>query len=90
MGGTVITYEQAYEDWDYLWTIYGPAADMTGGYIDQGDLALLLKNPSKITARKCLINQIEYWFSIGTDTCRDPGRGDTRVLDIADRYRLSW
>lgn len=60
-----VTYEQALEDHTYLWDFYGPAADMTGGYVDQEDLSKMLRNPSKTTARQCLINQIAYWFEIG-------------------------
>ncbi|MBS3648776.1 hypothetical protein KEU06_09180 [Pseudaminobacter sp. 19-2017] len=60
------TYEQARTDHEYLWA-YGPANDMTGGYVDQTDLAKLLKKPTKTTARNCYIDQIEYWFQVGPD-----------------------
>ena len=57
-------YEEVYKDHSYLWSI-GPANDMTGGYVDQEDLYKLLKNPTKATAKKCLLEQIEYWFDMG-------------------------
>ncbi|MDU8350895.1 hypothetical protein RYA05_03185 [Pseudomonas syringae pv. actinidiae] len=60
------TYEIAYRDHRYLWSI-GPAADMTGGYEDQQDLARLLANPTKAVATRCLVRQIDYWFDKGTD-----------------------
>jgi hypothetical protein len=63
----VITYKQAREDHEYLWGAYGPAYDMTGAYVDQEDLALLLRKPSKITARDCYCRQIDYWFRVGPD-----------------------
>lgn len=62
-----ISYEQAYSDWEYLFSI-GCAYDMTGGYVDQEDLKKLLKSPTKKTARDCLVNQIIYWFQVGIDT----------------------
>ena len=83
-----ITYEQAYADHQYLWQTYGPADDMTGAYVDQDDLAKMLKSPTKATARDCLESQISYWFSVGPDphngTPVDPD--DPELLEIADRY----
>lgn len=64
------TYEEVYADWKTLWDI-GPASDMTGGYVDQEDLARLLRNPSKATAKRCLQSQIHYWFQKGPDTVSD-------------------
>lgn len=61
------TYEQAYRDHCYLWQTYGSADDMTGGYVDQEDLARLLKSPTKATAKSCLIDQMRHWFSVGPD-----------------------
>lgn len=86
-----ITYEEAFADWEYLWTQYGPAADMTGGYVDQEDLDRLLRSPTKATARRCLMSQIAYWFEKGTDSIsRQPDRSDERLQEIADRYGISW
>ncbi len=85
------TYEQAYEDRQYLWQTYGPADDMTGGYVDQDDLEALLKNPSKATARACLIRQIEYWFQKGpADHSYPVDRSDPVLLEIMDRYDLDF
>jgi hypothetical protein len=64
---------------------------MTGGYVDSEDLDRLLKSPTKATARKCLIDQIVYWFHVGFDG-EHPGifseaaRCDPIVLEIAERY----
>lgn len=86
-----MTYEQAFEDHQYLWGI-GPAYDMTGGYVDQEDLMLLLKSPTKSTAKRCLVSQIEYWFQTGT---YDEGRrsdsqkyidSDPTVEEIYNRH----
>jgi hypothetical protein len=94
MMGSRITYDQAYRDREALWNI-GPANDMTGAYEDQGDLEKLLAKPSKVTARNCLIDQIDYWFTVGID---DGGKGgskeardraintDRGIADIAKRY----
>ena len=62
----MITYEQAFTDHAYLWKI-APADDMTGAYVDQDDLDKLLDSPTKLTARKCLTDQIVYWFQVGPD-----------------------
>jgi hypothetical protein len=83
-----MTYEQAFRDHNYLWETYGPAADMTGAYVDQMDLALLLRKPDKTTARDCLVRQILYWFSVGTE---DDGISaidwdDPEICEIADRH----
>lgn len=88
---TTITYEQAYKDRQYLWQTHGAAHDMTGDYVDSEDMEKLLKSPTKATARKCLISQIEYWFRIGPDlafakTGREEREADPRVLEIAERY----
>lgn len=87
---TRISYEQAFADHTYLWEEYGPAADMTGAYVDQDDLAKLLRSPTKVTARDCLCAQIDYWFSVGPE-----GKGhravdslDEHLLEIADRHGL--
>lgn len=80
------SYEQAYSDHQYLWTVYGPAADMSGAYVDQGDLAKLLKSPTKATAKHCLVQQIVYWFDKGTEDRVPIDRTDPRLVEIADRY----
>ena len=83
-----ITYEQAYADHKALWAI-GPANDMTGGYVDQDDLALMLEHPTRTTARTCLVRQIEYWFSQGTEDGRryqDLVRDFPELEEIRNRY----
>lgn len=88
-----MTYEQAKEDHEYLWSI-GAAYDMTGGYVDSEDLTRLLKNPSKATAKACLCNQIDYWFQVGPDLnggnrgedVREYIQSDPRVAEIAERH----
>lgn len=82
------TYEQARADHEYLWETYGPAYDMTGGYVDQEDLDKLLKRPTKATARDCYQNQIRYWFDVGPDPADrgDEWKTDPKVADIAERY----
>ncbi|WP_066781890.1 hypothetical protein [Sphingomonas sp. CCH5-D11] len=80
-----VTYEQAFADHAYLWETYGPAKDMTGGYVDQGDLRELLRSPTKVTARKCLVSQIEYWFSVGPEEGRMDST-DPKLIEIAERH----
>lgn len=84
-----MTYEEVYKDWEYLWDI-SSASDMTGGYVDQEDLAKLLKSPTKATAKACLLSQINYWFESGTE---DYLGGYSSLLveypeiaDIRDKY----
>lgn len=67
-----MSYKQAFEDWSYLWA-YGAAEDMTGAYVDQGDLDKLLRSPTKKTAQECLESQIAYWFQVGPDPFQDKG-----------------
>ena len=62
-------YDQAFSDHQFLFGI-GPASDMTGGYVDQDDLAKMLASPTKATATKCLEDQIEYWFQVGPEDGR--------------------
>ena len=83
-------YEEVYADHSYLWGI-APAQDMTGGYVDQDDLALLLKSPNKRTAKDCLLRQIDRWFSVGPEIMcgfEDDGtwRKDPKVKEIAEKY----
>lgn len=86
-----ITYEQAYADHSYLWTTYGPAHDMTGGYVDQDDLAKLLASPSKATARKLLCRQIDYWFEVGPDiSTNSVDLNDPILREIYERYEIEW
>lgn len=87
-----ITYEKAREDHEYLWSI-APADDMTGAYVDQEDLAKLLKMPTKAIARDCYVAQIDHWFSCGPDPCNLPSADpqywidcDAFVKDIAIRH----
>jgi hypothetical protein len=85
-----ISYEQARADHEYLWRTYGPANDMTGGYVDTGDLVKLLKSPTKATARDCLCSQIAHWFSVGPEPGAAPvDPTDERLLEIADRHGVS-
>jgi hypothetical protein len=86
---TKISYEQAMDDHTYLWEEYAAASDMTGGYVDSEDLTRMLRNPTKAMARKCLIDQIEFWFQNGPDTAgggRRPDPNDARLREIAARY----
>lgn len=88
------TYDQALDDRRYLWESYDEPVDMTGGYVDQEDLEKLLANPTRTTARQCLISQIAYWFQVGpenssgefTDGC---WKNDSRVIEIAYRYGIN-
>ena len=88
-------YEQARADHEYLWTAYGEAYDISGGYVDQDDLRMLLRNPTRQTATKCYVNQICYWFEVGTQddhepeigtTHREDARYDPMAREIAERY----
>ena len=83
-----MTYQQARDDHEYLWSTYGPANDMTGMYVDQDDLAALLKSPSRFTAMTCYSNQIQYWFEVGPEyDCVDLSwHTDVKVKDIAHRH----
>ena len=87
-----IGYGQARADHEYLWRTYGPAWDMTGGYVDSKDLDALLLSPTKATARDCYCSQIEYWFQAGPETMFGRSGGDwctdRRVKDIARRHRM--
>lgn len=84
----VTSYVQAREDHEYLWQTYGPAHDMTGTYEDQFDLHRLLKSPTKATATKCYIDQIEYWCQVGPERDRTNVAwiADPEVFKIAERY----
>lgn len=91
-----ISYEQALKDHATLWAI-GPAYDMTGGYTDSEDLERLLKSPNKSTARKCLVQQIQYWLETGTEEERlrrcslsDIVDNHPEVGPIADRYGYEY
>ena len=89
----MIGYAQARRDHEYLWS-FGPAQDMTGGYVDQEDLERLLKNPTKKMAAQCYCDQIQYWLEAGPDeTFAAPWQGgdwktDRRVKAIAERHGL--
>ena len=82
-------YNQAHKDHSYLWNI-GPADDMTGAYVDQEDLKMLLDSPSKRTATKCLVRQINYWFQAGPDASNRNSQhyfeNDYEVRQIAERH----
>lgn len=86
----VMKYEQAKSGHDYLWSTYGEAYDMTGGYVDQDDLKKMLASPTKATAARCLCSQIAYWFSSGySTTCIERNvipMNDPKVCDIAERH----
>ncbi len=87
-----ITYQQAWADHQYLWKTYGPAKDMTGGYVDSEDLSRLLESPNKATARACLESQIRYWFDVGPDDNSPPAilrATDPAIREIANRYGAS-
>lgn len=83
-----VSYMQARADHEYLWSTYGPADDMTGGYVDQDDLDRLLKKPTEATARDCYADQIRYWFQRGPEV-GDPDQireDDELVQAIYDRH----
>lgn len=84
----MVSHKQAFADHSYLWETYGPANDMTGGYVDQDDLARLLRSPTKATARDCLVEQIIYWFQVGPDSVGHPriNPSDPMLIDITERY----
>lgn len=87
-----MTYEQAFTDRQTLWSV-GAAHDMTGAYVDQEDLELLLASPNKQTAKRCLLSQIGHWFTAGIDDGHSLGRSASSVLaehpelhEIAERH----
>ena len=82
-----IGYAQARADHEYLWQTYGPADDMTGGYVDQDDLTKLLEKPTRATARDCYVAQIERWLRLGPeDGARGGWPDDPLVQEIAGRH----
>lgn len=89
-----MTYKQYFEDWDYLFNKIDVADDMTGGYVDSQDLDVLLKSPSKATAKNCLSRQIDYWFQAGIQYSKEH-KGKSiydlveefpKINDIAERH----
>ena len=89
-------YEEVYEDWFYLFENIAVANDMTGGYEDAYDLNALLKSPTKATAKRCLLRQIDYWFTAGIEF-NDKHCGKTvfdlideypKIKDIAEKYKI--
>ena len=84
-----MNYVQARKDHECLWDTYAPASDITGAYVDQDDLADLLRSPTKTTARNCYVRQIQHWFRFGPER---GGRGgdewktDPEVASIACRH----
>ena len=95
-----MTYDQAFKDRQYLWSI-SPAWDMTGGYVDQRDLEEMFRSPTKATAKVCLCRQIRYWFSMGPETEGESDNStdrrvmvkklissETEVRDIAKRHGI--
>jgi hypothetical protein len=87
-----MTYEQAFADHQYLWSI-DDAKDMTGAYVDQRDLERLLAAPNKATAKRCLRDQIHYWFQAGTESkgsAESIAKNDPRVKQIAERHGVRW
>jgi len=89
-----VSYDQTRLDHDYLWQTYGPAYDMTGGYDEDRDMEMLLRNPSKSTAIECYCSRIRYWFEIGPQVNSPTGElsggdidwHDFKVIDIAVRH----
>lgn len=91
-----MNYKEIYSDHSYLWAI-GPASDMTGGYVDQDDLDLLLKTPTKTTAKTCLLEQMDYWFKVGIDDYRSETISPReledkhpRIKKIAKKYGFDY
>ena len=82
-----MNYEQAKADHAYLWSI-APGYDMTGGYVDQGDLVRLLASPNKATAVAVLQRQIEHWVTVGPDMTSNVLHrlDEARVREIAERH----
>ena len=85
-----VTYEQARADHEYLWESFGPADDMSGGYVDQDDLAKLMKSPTKATAKDVYSSQIQYFLQVGPDRMGSKyafdWRDDPVVREIAERH----
>lgn len=77
-------YEQVYSDWEYLFKEVAYADDMTGGYVDSEDLDKLLKKPSKATAKRILLRQIDYWFSKGIEYSEEH-KGKS-IFDLIEDY----
>lgn len=91
-----MTYDELYKDWDYLFNKIGVADDMTGGYVDSEDLEMLLKKPTKATAKMCLWRQLDYWFQAGMEysneherkTIEDLIEEYPKIETIADKYDI--
>lgn len=90
-----MTYDEVRKDWKVLFKEYGEAYDMTGGYVDQEDLELMLENPTKRQAKYCMMQQIGYWFQVGPDISEFESAKDNlqRLLEtdpviqgIAEKY----
>ena len=90
-----MTYEQALEDRDYLFRTYGPASDMTGGWVEGDYLEELLRQPTKTKAKNILSGLVCYWFETGYDrnNCYDkaaPDMTDPKLVEIAARHNPAY
>ena len=74
-------YDRIRNDWLDLWSL-GPADDISGGYVDQDDLAIMLKTPTKSAAADCMERQIAYWLQVGMEREDMKKHGYTSVDDI--------
>ena len=83
-GSPSVRYAQAREDHEYLWREYGAADDKTGAYVDQEDLARLLKSPTKATAAVIYEAQITYWFETGPSPEERIERHGLDALEMRD------
>ena len=92
----MMSYDELYSDWKYLFKKVGYANDMTGGYDDAQDLDLLLKSPGKETAKRCLLSQIDYWFNTGIQhdnlhkgkSIHDLIEDCPKISEIAERHNV--
>ena len=87
-----MTYEQAREDCEYLFSAHGPSCDTDASIMNEcGLLDILIEYASTDAAKEYCRDQIDYWFRVGpvevsrrTEWCTD-----IRVEDIAHRHGLA-
>ena len=82
-------YNEVREDWETLWNIC-PADDMTGAYVDSGDLDRMLKTPTKKMAIQCMKCQIDFWLNQGIEdtnqTLEELMEMYPQVIPVAEKY----
>ncbi len=78
-------FEEVKSDYIEIIRKHGFPEDMTGGFVDAGHMEVVIRNPTKLNAKKYMLSVIEYGFQLGKFWSTEDGKITIDECELVNR-----